>query len=106
MQFFQRIFAVTVMKVYTKMLKLWVHLGYYHLHISLASKKGKFQLQTNIFPGNNSPFSIKPSTAVWIKISQKKPINFYCWKSLHLFPVGQNNGVQIRAFDATRGISR
>ena len=30
------------------------------------------QPQTNIFPWNNNPSSIKPSTVVWVKISEKK----------------------------------
>ena len=39
--------------------------------IGLTSKKCKFQPQIGIFPGNNNPFSIKP-TVVWVKISEKK----------------------------------
>ena len=39
-------------------------------YIPLTSKQGKFLPQTNIFPGNNNPFSIKP-TVVWIKVSEK-----------------------------------
>ena len=41
------------------MWKLWMHLDYDHF-IPLTSNLVKFQLQTNIFPGNNNPFSIKP----------------------------------------------
>ena len=39
-------------------------------YIPLTSKQGKFLPQTNIFSGNNNPFSIKP-TVVWIKVSEK-----------------------------------
>ena len=47
-----------------------MHPDYDHSYILLTFKKGKLQPQTNIFPGNNSPFSIKP-TVVWVKISEK-----------------------------------
>ena len=50
------------------------------LHIPLTSKKCKVQLQTSIFPGNNNPFSIKP-TVVWVKISEKKNISFFGLRS-------------------------
>ena len=58
-----------------------------------------------ISPSYNNHFSINPSTVVWVKISEKK-INYPGLKSLYLFQSGQNNGVKIWAFDATRGISR
>ena len=39
MQFFQRKFTGTsVVKIYIKMWKLWVHLDYDHLYIPLTSK--------------------------------------------------------------------
>ena len=41
------------------------------IYTLLISKQGKFQPQTNIFHGNNNPFSIKP-TVVWVNISGKK----------------------------------
>ena len=50
------------------------------LHIPLASKEGKFQPQTSIFPVNNNPFSIKP-TVVWVEISEKKNISFSSLRS-------------------------
>ena len=46
------------------------------LNILFTSKKCKFQPQNNIFPGNNNPFSIKP-TIVWVKISEKKKHQFF-----------------------------
>ena len=52
---------------------------YDYLHIPLISKQGKFQTQTNIFPGNSNPFSIKPAV-VWVKISEKI-INFSVLRS-------------------------
>ena len=52
---------------------LCMHLDYDHLDIPLTSKKDKFQPQTNIFPGNNNSFSIKP-TVVWVKILKKNSI--------------------------------
>ena len=71
MQFFQRKFTETsVVKIYIKMWKLWVHLDYDHLYIQLTSKLGKFLSQTNIFQGNSNPFSIKPTVAR-VKISEK-----------------------------------
>ena len=71
MQCFPRKFAVTsVMKINCKMKELYMHPEY----IPLTSKQGKFLPQTNIFSGNNNPFSIKP-TVVWIKVSEK---NIYC----------------------------
>ena len=76
------------------MWELWVHLDYDHLYIPLTSKWGKFQPQTNISPGNNNPFSIKPSTVVWVKISEKKNINFFGLKSLYLFQIRQNKGLK------------
>ena len=87
------------------MWELWVHQDYDHFYIPLTFKWGKFQSQTNIFPGNNNPFSIKPITVVWIKIFEKN-INFPVLKSLQLFQSGQNNGVEIWTFAATRGIFR
>ena len=36
------------------MWELWVHLDHDHLYIPLTFKNDNFQLQTNIFPGNNS----------------------------------------------------
>ena len=53
------------------MWELCMHLDCDHLYISLTSKKDKFQPQTNIFSGNNKPFSIKPTVGL-IKISEKK----------------------------------
>ena len=41
------------------MWELCRHPDYDHLYILLTSKSGKLQLQTNIFPGNNNPFSIR-----------------------------------------------
>ena len=35
------------------MWELWVHLNHDHLYILLTLKNDHFQLQTNIFPGNN-----------------------------------------------------
>ena len=86
MQFFQRTFAVTsITKLYTKIWELWVHPDYGDLYISLTSR---FQPQTNVFPVNNSPFSIK-HTFVWVRISEKKPINFSGLKSFTFFKVGE-----------------
>ena len=42
------------------MQELCMYPDYDHLYIPLTSKKGKFQPQT-FFPGNNNPFSIKPT---------------------------------------------
>ena len=56
----QRQFAVTsVIKIFSKMWELCMHPDYDHF-IPLTSKQGKFQPQTNICPGKNIPFSIKP----------------------------------------------
>ena len=52
------------------MWELCMHPDYDHLYITLTSKKGKFQLQTNIFRGNSNPFPIE-HTVVWVKISEK-----------------------------------
>ena len=52
------------------------------LYISLTSKTCKFQSQTSIFPGNNNPFSIKP-TVVWVKIFEKKNISFFSRRSCY-----------------------
>ena len=41
-----------------------MHPDYDHLYIQFTSKEGKFQPQTNIFLGNNNPFSIKPTVNV------------------------------------------
>ena len=38
------------------MWELYMHPDYDHLYIPLTSEKGKFQPQTNIYPGNNNPF--------------------------------------------------
>ena len=46
----------------------------------VTSIQGKFQPQTNIFPGNNNPFIIKPTVAR-VKISEKKNINSSSLKS-------------------------
>ena len=62
--------------MYSKMWELCMHLDCDHFYISLTFKKGKFQRQTNIFPGNNNPFSIK-STVVWVKLSEKKKHEFF-----------------------------
>ena len=72
------------------MWELWVHQDYDHFYIPLTFKC-KFQSQTNIFPGSRF---------------LKKNINFPVLKSLHLFQSGQNNGVEIWTFAATRGIFR
>ena len=75
MEFFQIKFVVTsVIKICSKMWELCMHPNYDNLYNPLTSKSGKFQPQTNIFPGNSNTFSIKP-TAVWVKISEKS-INF------------------------------
>ena len=52
------------------MWEFWMHPDYDPLHVPLTSKLGKFQPQTNIFPGNSNPFSIK-STVVGVKIFEK-----------------------------------
>ena len=84
MQFFQRTFAVTsITKLYTKVWELWVHPDYGDLYIPLTSR---FQPQTNVFPVNNSPFSIK-HTFVWVRISEKKNHQFF-WFEI-LFKVGE-----------------
>ena len=83
------------MKIYTKMWEFWVHLDYNHFYIPLTSKYGKFQPQT-IFLGNNNPFSIKPTV-----VRDKIPEDYFA----HFFQSGRNSGVNIWAFDATRGIS-
>ena len=55
------------------------------------------------FPGNKNPFSIKPSTVVWFKISEKK--HQFSWSEISLpFPSGRNNCIEISTFDATWGI--
>ena len=60
MQFFQKKFAITtVIGNQTKIRKLWVHLDYDHMFISLTSKYGKFLPQSNIFLVNNNLLSIK-----------------------------------------------
>ena len=117
------------------MWELCMHPDYDHLYNPLTSKKGKFHPQSNTFCGNNNPFSIEP-TVVWVKISEKININFSGLRSRYMlanrkklilplekylntlkdmiigtesftiFPSGQNNGVEIWAFVATRGISR
>ena len=62
------------------MWELWVHADHDHLHILLTSKWDEIQPRTNIFPGNNNPFSIKPAVTdgqdFW-----KKNINFSGLKS-------------------------
>ena len=99
------------------------------MYIPLTSKKYKFQPQTNSFPENNSPFSIKP-TVLWVKISEKKNISFSGLRSCYnmlanrkklvlllekyfrilkdmisgtelctIFQSGQNNGVKLWEFD-------
>ena len=47
---------------------------HYDRFIPLTSKWGKFHPQTNVFSGNNNPFSIKPYWYVgWqVEISEKK----------------------------------
>ena len=50
---------------------LCMHRDYDHLYIPLTSKLGKFQPQTNIFLGNNNPFSIK-LTVAWVRFLKKK----------------------------------
>ena len=52
------------------MWELCMHPDYDYLYIPLTSRYGKLQPQTNIFPGNNNPFSIKP-TVGWVKISER-----------------------------------
>ena len=54
------------------MWELWLHPDYSHLYIPSTFKQGKFQPQTNIFPGIDSPSSIKPSAAAWVKTSENK----------------------------------
>ena len=50
MQFFHLKFAVTsIVKTYSKMSVLWMHLVYDHLCTPLTSKQGKFQPQTFTF---------------------------------------------------------
>ena len=53
-----------------------MHPDYDHFYIPLTFKYNIFQPQTNIFPGNNNPFSLKPSTVVWVTISEKKTHQF------------------------------
>ena len=57
-------------KIYSKVSEWCIHPDYDYLYIHLTSTSGKLQPKTNIFPGNNNPFSIKP-TVVWVKISEK-----------------------------------
>ena len=102
-------------------------------YIPLTSNKCKFQPQTSIFPGNNKPFSFKP-TVVWVKIFEKKNISFSGLKSRYkrlanrkklilplgkyfktlkdmiigtesftIFQSGWNNGVKLWAFDEYPG---
>ena len=49
-----------------------MHPNYDHLYIpvSIIFQISKFKPQTNIFPGNNNPFSFKP-TLGWVKIFEK-----------------------------------
>ena len=64
MQIFQRKFAVTsFIKVYSEVSELCMYPDYDHFYIHLTSTKGKLQPQTNIFPGNNNPSSIKRTVA-------------------------------------------
>ena len=103
------------------------------LYIQLTSKKCKFQPQTSFFPGNDNPFSIKP-TLVWVKIFEKKNISFSGLNSRYnrlanrkklvlplekyfktlkdmiigtesftIFQSGWNNGVKLWAFDEYSG---
>ena len=65
------------------MCELWVHLAYDHFYISLTFKQDKFQTQTNIFPGNNNPFFIKP-TVVRVKI----PKNIFFFSVWNLLTTG------------------
>ena len=72
--FSEKFGVASVMKIYTKIRELWMHLDYDHSHVSLTSKYGKFQPQS-IFHGNN-PFYINPIVAR-VKISEKKKHEYF-----------------------------
>ena len=107
-----------------------MHPDYNHFVYSINFQKMQIPAtQTSIFPGNNNPFSIKP-TVLWVKISEKKNISFSSLRSRYsrlanrkklilplekyfktlketisgtelciVFQSGQNNGVKLWAFD-------
>ena len=52
-----------------------MHSDYDHLYIPLLPKKANSSYKPTFFCGNNNPFSIEP-TVVWVKISEKKKLQF------------------------------
>ena len=62
-----------VIKIYSKMWKLCMHVDHDYFVYSINFKRCKLQSQTSIIAGNNNPFSIKPSVE-WVKISEKTSI--------------------------------
>ena len=52
-----------------------MHLVCDHLYIYSINFEIR-QIPATIFPGNNKPFSIKP-TVVWVKISEKNKHEFF-----------------------------
>ena len=59
MQFFHLKFAVTsVIKIYSKVWELWMHLDYDHLYIPLTSKKTILLVKKAYFKSNFFRFEI------------------------------------------------
>ena len=89
------------------MWELWVHLDHDHLYIPLTFKNDNFQLQTNIFPGNNSEWYFSVFLLILLlcgsRFMKKKTSTFSVWK---IFAFIFIFGVEIWTFDATRSISR
>ena len=73
---FQGKFAVTsVIKIYIKFFKLWLHPAYDHgYNPSISFKIRQYQAETNIFPGNNNPISVKPAVVLGSAFPKKSSI--------------------------------